>query len=113
MLDKHIIRELSCFVAACGELEDIVCGAVKHVALDNEVCCVNNCSGADVCRALLVGTGLTEAFACKTADVVCVEDIYKVSCCTISSTAEMLDGVNVSEDNVVIVSYVLHDEITV
>ena len=111
-LDEGVSLEFRRFVAACLEYKELVCGTVKYIAADYEVCRINCAAASDVGGSGLVGTCLSEAVACVAADVVGVGDIDLISCRTFPCTDEMLYGVYATENNVVLVGYILHNEVT-
>ena len=107
--DIYVVLPLNLLVTAGGEKEEHVAASVEDVVLDNEVRRINESTRANMrCRAL-VGTGIAEAVACESAEVVLVGDVREIPCRAGICSVEVLDGVDAVEDYVIRVGYVLHN----
>lgn len=110
-VDVNVVLPLNLFVTAALKLEEVFLGSVEDIVFDYEVCSINDSSGTDVGCRTLIRSCEAEAVTCKTADVVLVGDVYKISCCALCSSVKVLEGVDTSENYVVGVCYVLHNEV--
>ena len=83
LVNAGVVLPLNLVVSAALKSEHSYLGTVKDVAFDYKVRRINKSTGTDMSDNRLVGTCLTEARTCKSAEIVLVKDVYKVSVCLV------------------------------